>query len=147
MTQHYIEVMDRLDAAYEALSVNDMDLFLTAFSPDARWNLLGSGAGLPFAGLRCGHAAIREMIGLIFAEFKVRDFFIEDIIANESAAAVRWSALTTAINTGKQAQIEVFDHIVMQNGLIISLTQFLDTAAVAETAGRIQRVTLDHAIT
>lgn len=129
-----------LDAAYEALSINDIDLFLSAFAPKARWNLLGHGAGLPFAGVRVGHGAIRDMIKEIYTEFEMRDFFIEDIIVGEHGAAVRWSAMATARNTGRKSQIEVFDHIVMQKGLIVSLTQFFDTAAVADAAGRMQRV-------
>lgn len=136
MSQPYIEILDRLDAAYEALSNNDLDLFLTAFLPEARWNLLGQGTGMPFSGQRVGTAAIREMIQLIYAEFKMRDFFIEDIIANENSAAVRWSVLSTSLATGQQAQLEVFDHIVIKDGKIASLTQFFDTAAVAATAGK-----------
>jgi ketosteroid isomerase-like protein len=137
MAEAFIETIDWLDSAYEALSANDIDLFLSAFAPDARWRLLGHGAGLPFAGTRVGHVAIRDMIQMIYAEFKMRDFFIEDIIANETGAAVRWSALATGVETGKQSQIEVFDHIILRDGKIASLTQFFDTAAVADAAGRI----------
>ncbi|MGL4439318.1 MAG: nuclear transport factor 2 family protein [Bosea sp. (in: a-proteobacteria)] len=137
MGQSFIEIADWLDATYEALSLNDIDLFLTAFAPDARWNLLGQGTGMPFFGLRIGKSAIREMIHLIYADFKMRDFFIEDIIANEHAAAVRWSVLSTSLSTGQQAHLEVFDHIIIHEGKIASLTQFFDTAAVAVTAGRV----------
>jgi ketosteroid isomerase-like protein len=139
MSQAFIEVIDWLDATYEALSLNDIDLFLSAFAPDARWRLQGQTAGLPFAGLRVGHDAIREMIAMIYADFKMRDFFIEDIIANETSAAVRWSVLATAIHTGHRSQLEVFDHIVLREGKIASLTQFFDTAAVADASGHIQR--------
>jgi ketosteroid isomerase-like protein len=143
MPQPFIEVMDRIDAAYEALAANNIDLFLSAFHPDARWNLLGTGVGLPYAGLRVGHDEIRKMIQLIYADFKLRDFFIEDIIANENAAAVRWSVLSTSLYTGKQAHLEVFDHIIIQDGVIASLTQFFDTAAVAVTSGRVAPVNLE----
>lgn len=140
MGQSFIEIADWLDATYEALSVNDIDLFLTAFRPDARWNILGHGTGMPFSGLRIGTDAIREMIRLIYADFKMRDFFIEDIIANGNAAAVRWSALSMSLATGQQAHLEVFDHIIIQDGKIASLTQFFDTAAIAVTAGRVATV-------
>ena len=135
MGQPFIEIVDRLDAAYEALSLNELDLFLSAFTPDARWMLHGKGAGLPFAGLRTGHAEIRRMIELIHVDFKMRDFFVEDIVANETSAAVRWSAMSTSTATGQQFQIEVFDHIILEGGKIKSLTQFFDTAAVAASAG------------
>jgi ketosteroid isomerase-like protein len=140
MSEAFIEVADWLDAAYEALSVNDLDLFLTAFAPDARWNLLGHATGMPFAGVRVGTHAIREMIQLIYADFKMRDFFIEDIIANKNAAAVRWSVMSTSLSTGQQAHLEVFDHIIIHDGKIASLTQFFDTAAVAATAGRLNAI-------
>ena len=140
MAQPFIEVADWLDATYEALSVNDIDLFLSAFAVDARWNLFGQGTGMPFSGLRVGREAIREMIDLIYADFKMRDFFVEDIIANENAAAVRWSVLSTSLSTGQQAHLEIFDHIIIQDGKIASLTQFFDTAAVAVTAGRVTPV-------
>lgn len=139
MGQAFIETIDWLDATYEALSQNDFELFLSAFSPQARWNLLGHGIGLPFAGLRIGHQAIRQMIGEIYSEFQMRDFFVDDIIANERSAAVRWSALATGIRTGKRSQIDVFDHILFEGRQIVSLTQFYDTAAIADAAGRIVR--------
>jgi ketosteroid isomerase-like protein len=139
MGQAFIETIDWLDATYEALSKDDFELFLSAFAPEARWNLLGHGVGLPFAGLRVGHNAIRQMIGQIYSEFQMRDFFIDDIIANERSAAVRWSAMATSVRTAKRSQIDVFDHIVFEGRQIVSLTQFYDTAAIAETAGRIVR--------
>ena len=140
MPEAFLEIADWLDATYEALSVNDIDLFLTAFAPDARWTSLGQTTQLPFVGARIGHRAIREMIDLIYAEFKMRDFFIEDIIANGNAAAVRWSAMATSHATGQQSQIEVFDHIIIADRRIVSLTQFFDTAAVATTAGILKSV-------
>lgn len=140
MTKSHIEIADWLDAAYEALSINDIDLFLTAFAPNARWNLLGHGTGMPFAGVHVGKESIRQMIQLIFADFKMRDFFIEDIIVNGNAAAVRWSVLSTSLSTGHQVQLEVFDHIILQDGKIASVTQFFDSAAVAVTAGRVAPV-------
>lgn len=140
MTQAFIEVVDWLDATYESLSRNEIDLFLTSFTPDARWNVVGVESGFAFTGLHVGHDAIREMIGQIYAEFRMRDFFIEDIIANENSAAVRWSAMATSIATGQAAQIEVFDHLIMRDRLIVSVTQFLDTAAIANAAGKMRLV-------
>lgn len=146
MTEAFIEVVDWLDATYEALSRNEIDLFLTSFSPQARWNVAGAGSGFPFTGLRVGHDAIRQLIGEIYSEFRMRDFFIEDIIANENSAAVRWSALATSIATGRPSQVEVFDHIVIREGLIVSLTQFLDTAAIASAAGKMRPVVVEKTL-
>lgn len=140
MASGMIDIAARLEAAYEALSVDDIDLFLSAFAPHARWRLLGNNAGLPFAGLRTGHDDIRAMIGMIHEHFKMRDFFIEDVLVHGSSAAVRWSAMATSKDTGRQSAMEVFDHMVMQDGQIISLTQFFDTAAIADAAGHIKRV-------
>ncbi len=120
--------------------MDDIDLFLSAFSPNARWRLLGNNAGLPFAGTRQGHDQIRHMIAQIYDHFKMRDFFIEDVLVDGQSAGVRWSAMATSKDTARQSAIEVFDHILMQDGLIMSLTQFFDTAAVADVAGRMQRV-------
>lgn len=132
---------DWLDSVYEALSVNDIDLFLSAFSPKARWHILGHRSGLPFSGIKVGHSEIRDLIRMIHVDFKMQDFFIEDIIVNQHSGAVRWSALSTSVATGEQAQIEVFDHIVFEGRQIMSLTQFFDTASVAASAGMIRTVT------
>lgn len=142
MSQPFIEIADWLDATYEALSVNDLDLFLSAFAPNARWHLQGERAGLPFSGLKVGQKAIREMIEMIYSNFKMRDFFIEDIIVNQNAAAVRWSVLSTSLSTGQQAHLEIFDHIIIHDGKIASLTQFFDTGAVAVNVGRVAPVKL-----
>jgi ketosteroid isomerase-like protein len=142
-----IDIADRIQGAYEALSHNDVDLFLTAFTPQARWHLLANGAGLPFTGVHIGQQAIRKLIGSIFRDFTMRDFFIDDIIVGEHSAAVRWSALSTSIATGRKSQIDVFDHLVLHEGRIMSLTQFFDTAAVAEAAGRLRVIPREDAVT
>jgi ketosteroid isomerase-like protein len=142
-----IDIAARLEAAYEALSVDDVALFLAAFSPVARWSMQGNIAGLPFAGNQTGHAEIVRMIRHIYDEFKMRDFFIEDIIVGETSAAVRWSALATSKHTGRQQQLDVFYHIVLDDGLIVSLTQFFDTAAIADAAGRMRRVSGENSVT
>ncbi len=141
-----IEIAARLEAAYEALAADDIDLFLSAFAPDARWRLLGHNAGLPFSGNHTGHAAIRQMIASIYELFKMRDFFVDDIIVSGESAGVRWSALATSKDTARQSAVEVFDHIIMRDGMIVSLTQFFDTAAVADVAGRMRRVAGEGAV-
>ena len=142
-----IEIADRIQGAYEALAISDIDLFLSAFTPDARWHLLANGAGLPFTGVHIGQVAIRRLISSIFREFTMRDFFIDDMIVGENSAAVRWSSLSTSIATGRQSQIDVFDHLVLQDGRIASLTQFFDTAAVAEAAGLVRVIPRADAVT
>lgn len=145
MSRGFLVEEDWLDSVYEALAVNDIDLFLSAFSQTARWHILGHRSGLPFSGTRVGHAEIRDLIRMIYADFRMRDFFVEDIIVNERSAAVRWSAVSTSIATGQQAQVEVFDHIVFEERQILSLTQFFDTASVAASAGIIKPVKLGSA--
>jgi ketosteroid isomerase-like protein len=135
-----IEIASRIEAAYEALAADDIDLFLSAFAEDARWRLLGHNAGLPFSGNHTGHAAIRRMIASIYELFKMRDFFVEDILVSGESAGVRWTAVATSKDTARQSAVEVFDHIIMRDGMIVSLTQFFDTAAVADVAGRMKRV-------
>jgi ketosteroid isomerase-like protein len=146
-TEHALEVADRIQGAYEALGFNDIDLFLSAFTPDARWHLLANGAGLPFTGVHIGQQAIRQLIGSIFRDFTMRDFFVDDVIVGENSAAVRWSALSTSIATGRKSQIDVFDHLVLHEGRIASLTQFFDTAAVAESAGLVRVIPREDAVT
>ena len=143
MRIHEIEIAARIEAAYEALAADDIDLFLSAFAENARWRLLGHNAGLPFSGNHVGHAAIRGMIDSIYELFRMRDFFVDDIIVQGDSAGVRWTALATFRDTGRQSAVEVFDHILMREGLIVSLTQFFDTAAVADVAGRMKRVPND----
>jgi ketosteroid isomerase-like protein len=143
MKAHEIEIAARIEAAYDALASDDIDLFLSAFAENARWRLLGQNAGLPFSGNHTGHAAIRRMINSIYEVFKMRDFFVDDIIVQGDSAGVRWTALATSRDTARQSAVEVFDHIVMRDGLIVSLTQFFDTAAVADVAGRMKRVTVE----
>jgi ketosteroid isomerase-like protein len=139
-----IEIASRIEAAYEALAGDDVDLFLSAFAQDARWRLLGHNAGLPFTGNHTGHGAIRRMIASIFELFKMRDFFVEDIIVQGESVGVRWSAVATSKDTARQSAVEVFDHIIMRDGMIVSLTQFFDSAAVADVAGRMKRITQDN---
>ncbi|MCU0733883.1 MAG: nuclear transport factor 2 family protein [Hyphomonas sp.] len=138
MSSTSLEIADWLDATYEALAEHDIGLFLSSFAPDARWTLQGHSVGLRYAGTHIGRDAIARLVSGIVSDFRPRDFFVEDIIVGEGTAAVRWSVMLHALQTGRMRHLEVFDHVVFRDGAIRSLTQFFDSGAVAATAGLLE---------
>lgn len=126
--QSRLDLVARVEAAYEARIARDYATTLKAFAPDARLRFIGRQDIFPFMGLHVGHAAILAALQGVDRAFTIGDFFLEDVLIDGDRGAARWSAMVRNLETGVGYEFEALDHLVFRDGLIISFTEFADTS-------------------
>ncbi len=73
----------------------------------------------------------------MIANFTVSDFAILDLLVDGNKAAVRWRATMLQAETKDRSTTEVAQFLEVENGQVISLVEFLDTAlAMKVLAGK-----------
>ena len=118
--------------AYAARGRGDLDGLMSAFHPAAVFTLVGDKKALDVAGSVEGHAGLREALaGYIIAfEFVERDI-LSDIV--EGDRAVVHSRLTVRYKPkNKVWTTEVLDLFKFQDGKIMELIEFADTAQIKD---------------
>jgi ketosteroid isomerase-like protein len=101
------------------------------FTDDCELHLIGDPTVIPFARLHLGIEAVRTLVSQIDMEFELLSIAIQEVLVEGDRAAVQWLADVRHRGTGARGDIRSFDHVVLHNGRIRSLTQFFDTAATA----------------
>ncbi len=96
-------------------------------SKDMHFRILGGPPSLPGPWIFDGQDEVIQAIGVIDTNLEFLHFDILDMIIDGQEVALRWHATFRNRGTGEPGDMSVFDHIVVQNGLISSYTEFLDT--------------------
>jgi ketosteroid isomerase-like protein len=96
-------------------------------SHDVHFRILGGPPSLPGPWIFDGQQQMIDAVATIDTNLEFLSFEIIDMIIDGSEVALRWHALLRNRGTGESGELSVFDHIVIQNGLITSYTEFLDT--------------------
>jgi ketosteroid isomerase-like protein len=96
-------------------------------SEDVRFRILGGPPSLPGPWIFDGQQQMIDAIATIDTNLEFLSFDIVDMIIDGSEVALRWHAALQNRGTGETGDLSVFDHIVIQNGLITSYMEFLDT--------------------
>jgi ketosteroid isomerase-like protein len=121
-----------IDKAYHARKQGDVDGLMSAFHPEAAFELAGSKAALPVAGVSQGHQDVRAtMTGLVAAfDFVHRDI-ISTIIDGDRAAV--HSRVTVRVIPGeKTVTTDILDLFKVKDGKVIELVEFADTALIRD---------------
>jgi ketosteroid isomerase-like protein len=112
--------------------IEDGQAAVTAhFTDDCELHLVGDPTLIPFARLHLGIEAVRALVGQIDMEFELMNLAIREVVVEGDRAAVQWEGEVRHRGTCARGHIQSFDHVVLENGRIRSLTQFFDTAATA----------------
>jgi len=125
-TRREIEVLVRgLCAARVA---GDMDTLRQGYADTATFRIAGSPAWGPLSAPLDGHAAIMARFESNIASLPLGDFAILDLVVEGNQAAIRWRATVRDVGTKDDATTEVAQFLEVENGKVISLVEFLDTA-------------------
>jgi ketosteroid isomerase-like protein len=103
------------------------------FAEDGELRIIGDPVTIPFARRHSGRDQVAALIGQVDMEFAIEDFEIVDLLLDGSRAAVRWVAAARHRGTGTAIRVEAFNHVVLRDGRIASITEFFDTAATARS--------------
>ncbi len=101
------------------------------FTEDCELNLIGDSTTVPFARYHMGREAVSQLIDQIEMEFEFTGVSVKEVLVEGDRAAVQWFADVRHRGTGARGRVEAFDHVVMRDGQVMSLTEVFDTAAAA----------------
>jgi ketosteroid isomerase-like protein len=125
-------MLDLIKRAYAARSRGDLEDLMAVFHPEAAFRLVGDKKALEVAGSVQGHGGLREALGGFIATFQFieRQILSElvegDRVAVHSRLVVRYNPMNTIRTT------ECLDLLKFQDGKIIELIEFADTALIRD---------------
>jgi ketosteroid isomerase-like protein len=121
------EVAAFVEKTYAARKAGDLEGVVKAFAPNAVMSLPG------FVRAE-GADEIRTTLKALIGDFEFLEINPVDLIVEGTRAALHWRLRLRHAPSGEIRETEVCDVWRFQNGLVVSFTQFCDTAMVAELA-------------
>ncbi len=122
-------------SAYAARDGGDTEGLVTAFHPDGLFSLKGDKNALELTGSVHGHPNLRGVFSQLIEDFRFerREILAElvdgDRVAIHSRVDVRYRP------TGQTTRTEILDLFKIQDGKIVELIEFADTAQVKAMIG------------
>ena len=101
------------------------------------FHLVGDARLVTEAGRHRGRTAIETVLRSLYDNFQYLDGLLIDMIVDLDAAAVRRHVTIRSRATGAVGEFEIAEHLSLDNGEIVELVQFMDTASMAVLARRI----------
>lgn len=130
-------IREKLTRLYAARVHGNLAAFAAGFRPDGVFHLVGDARLVPEAGRHRGRAAIETALRSLYVNFQYLDGLLVDMVVDLDAAAVRRHVTVRSRATGAVGEFEIAEHLSLDNGEIVELVQFMDTASMAVLAGRI----------
>jgi ketosteroid isomerase-like protein len=125
-------MLDLIRRTYAARDKGDLEGLMAAFHPEAVFGLVGDKKALEVAGSVQGHGAVGEALGGFIATFQfVERQILSELVDRERVAVhsrlvVRYNPANTTHTT------ECLDLLKFQDGKIIELIEFADTALIRD---------------
>lgn len=124
------DMLALIRTAYAARGDGDVEGLVTTFHPEGAFILKGDRSALELTGSMQGHPTLRSAFGQFIANFgfEKREILAElidgDRVAVHSRVVVRYHP------TGKAFSTEMLDLFRFQDGKIVELIEFADTAQI-----------------
>lgn len=125
-------MLDSIKRAYAARGQGDLEDLMMAFHPEAVFTLVGDKTALEVAGSVHGHRELRETLRGFIATFDFVERQILSELVEADRAAVHSRLVVRHSPTGKTRTTEVLDLVKFQDGKIIDLIEFADTALIRD---------------
>jgi ketosteroid isomerase-like protein len=125
-------MLELIKRAYSARGRGDLEGLMAVFHPEAAFRLVGDQKALEVAGSVQGHGSLREALGGFIATFQFveRQILSEVVEGNRAAVHSRLVVRHTPTNTTRTT--ECLDLLRYQEGKIIELIEFADTALIRD---------------
>lgn len=128
---------ERLAELYAAGRNGHAEQFAAAFAENGTMRIVADSRLVPESGPFQGRAAIAKGVRNWCGRYEYLDGLVVDVIADFDIAVTRRQLTVRSIATGSVADFDVADFVRFQNGQIVELAQFIDTASLAVLSGRI----------
>jgi ketosteroid isomerase-like protein len=125
-------VLDQVRRAYAARDKGALEDLMDEFHPEAVFTLMGDSKALAVTGSALGHSRVKDGMAEFIATFEfVERHFLSELVEGDRAAVhsritVRFRPKNTEHNT------EFLDLFKFQDGKIIELIEFADTALIGK---------------
>jgi len=106
----------------------DMDTLRRGYAPNATFRIAGSPDWGALTTALTDHAAIMARFESNIASLPLSDFALLDLVVDGNTAAVRWRATVRGAAGSDESGTEVAQFLEVENGKVVSLVEFLDTA-------------------
>jgi len=114
--------------AYAARVRGDIDGVCRCFSTDPTFAMAGSNEASPLPMRVSDAASFRSALANMIKSFELHEPDILDMIIDGPKAAVYWRARVRSPSSGAEVVTEFVDLLVVEDGKIVSLVEFCDTA-------------------
>lgn len=125
-------MLDLIKVAYAARDRGDLEGLVAAFHPEAVFTLVGDKKALEVAGSVQGRRGLQEALGGFIAAFQFVERQILSELVEGDRAAVHSRLVVRYNPTNKTLATNCLDLIKFQDGKIIELTEFADTALIKD---------------
>jgi len=130
-------IMGLIDRAYEARRTEDIEGIIAAFHPDGKFELAGSKDVTAVAGVAKGHQELRTALSGLVRNFEFVQRDILSILIDGDRAAVHSRVKLRFVPKDKVVTTDLLDLWKIENGKIVELVEFADTAVVNDLIRRI----------
>ncbi len=119
-----LEIERLLRSLYAARVRGDLDAVCATFAHGAKFEIAGASHNSPIAVIAVGVAEFRPWLALMIKTFKLTDHTILSLLVDGMNAAVHWRARIHSKITGTTVFTELVDLVQVENGRIVSYTEF-----------------------
>ena len=106
------------------------------FTHDVVFEVVGNPRVHSFCGRRIGADAMREALKAIRVELEISRHILHEIIIDGDRVAVRRTIHLRGRGAGRVHEVETLDRILIRDGLIAEMEQFVDTEALMLATNR-----------
>lgn len=124
-----------IEQAYAARAAGDVEGLVSAFHPDAVFELVGEKKVFALAGAVRSHSNIREAMTQFIAAFQFTKRDIISFMADGDRVTVHSRLTVRFVPKDVTFVSDVADLFKFQDGKIIELVEFADTALIKEITG------------
>lgn len=129
------EMMEVIERAYDARNNGAIDAIMAEFHPKAAFELKGDKSMLSVVGRAEGHANVRAAMGQLIGAFDFLQREILETIIEGNRAVVHSRLKIKFVPTGRIFDTDVLDSIKFEDGKIVELVEFADTALIRDLVG------------
>ncbi|MGY8634551.1 nuclear transport factor 2 family protein [Bradyrhizobium sp. 14AA] len=123
-------MLDVIRRAYAARRDGDVEGLVAAFHPHGQFTLSGDKSALELTGSMKGHPTLREAFGQFTAAFGFESREILAELVDGNRVAVHSRVDVRYHPTGKSFSAEMLDLFTFEDGKIVELIEFADTAQI-----------------
>lgn len=120
---------------YAAFGRGDMPAILELLAEDVDWHFVGKPTDVPFAGCRKGHQEMIEFFSIVAQNCDVYEFGPHEVLSFDDRVISLGHERVGVKSTGRIFETDWVHLFTVEDGKIVRLQEFYDTATMAAAFG------------